>query len=141
MRIVNRVAALAIAALAIGAWAQEDQNLDARPATAAAEAWLEHVDLGRYGDSWEAAAATFKEAFPRVRWEASIQDARAKLGVVVKRKLRSARSATELPNAPPGEYVVIENDTRFENRALSTETVTLMKQKDGSWRVAGYFIH
>jgi hypothetical protein len=31
--------------------------------------------------------------------------------------------------------------TNFENRPLSTETVTLMRQADGSWKVAGYFIH
>jgi hypothetical protein len=36
--------------------------------------------------------------------------------------------------------VVIQFDTRFENRPLSMETVTPMREKDGSWKVSGYFI-
>ena len=55
--------------------------------------------------------------------------------------MRAAKSAVDLPNSPPGEYVVIEYQTSFQARPIATETVTLMKQKDSSWRVAGYFIH
>jgi len=35
---------------------------------------------------------------------------------------------------------VIQYETRFENKASAIETVTPMKQKDGSWKVSGYFI-
>ena len=117
------------------------QVFDAQPALDAGDAWLALVDSGRYGESWDAAAATFKEAIGRVKWEVAIQEARGKVGTMVRRKLRSAKSAVDLPNSPPGEYVVIENHASFDNRPLATETVTLMKQKDGRWRVAGYFIH
>ena len=34
---------------------------------------------------------------------------------------------------------MIQYDTRFEN-GLFTETVTPMKEKDGSWKVSGYYI-
>jgi hypothetical protein len=33
-----------------------DQELDANPSMAAAEAWFVLLDAGRYGDAWEAAA-------------------------------------------------------------------------------------
>jgi hypothetical protein len=36
--------------------------------------------------------------------------------------------------------VVIQFNTRFENKAAAIETVTPMHEKDGSWRVSGYFI-
>lgn len=39
-----------------------------------------------------------------------------------------------------GEYVVIQYDTRFENRHLSTEIVTPMRGRDGVWKVSGYII-
>jgi len=35
--------------------------------------------------------------------------------------------------------VVIQYETAFENRT-AIETVTPVKEKDGTWRVAGYFI-
>ena len=136
-----RFAVLVLAAL-IGvtvAFAQEE--VDVRPASTAAESWLELVDAGRYGASWEAGAITFKSALSRTAWETAVQQARGSVGGLIKRKIRSARHAMNLPNAPQGEYVVIQNDVNFENRPLAAETVTLMKQPDGSWRVAGYFIH
>lgn len=126
--------------LALGvAVAQEE--VDVRPASVAAESWLELLDTGRFGESWVQGAATFKGAISRTAWETAVQQARGTVGNLVKRKIRSARHATSLPNAPAGEYVVIQNDVTFENRPLASETVTMMKQPDGTWRAAGYFIH
>jgi hypothetical protein len=128
-------------AMALTAGVARAQELDTQPALDAGDAWLALVDSGRYGESWDAAAENFKEAIGRVKWEVAVQEARDKVGGAAKRKLRAARSAIDLPNSPKGEYVVIEYETRFPMRPLATETVTLMKQKDGRWRVAGYFIH
>ena len=47
---------------------------------------------------------------------------------------------TELPGAPDGEYVVFQFDTQFERKRAAVETVTPMRDPDGSWRVSGYFI-
>ena len=98
--------------------AAQDEGLDLRPTDRAARAWLATVDSGRYGDSWEDAAALFKETIPKLRWETTVQSVREPLGVVVGRKVRSMTYARILPNAPEGEYVVIQFDTRFENRRL-----------------------
>jgi len=131
------VAVLACVSMQAGA---QDEGLDLRPADQAARAWLAMVDSGRYGDSWEAAATLFKETIPKLRWETTAQSVREPLGVVVGRKVRSMNYTRILPGAPEGEYVVIQFDTRFENRPLSVETVTPMREKDGSWKVSGYFI-
>ena len=136
-----RSALLAAVVLIAAAVAFAQEEVDVRPASAAAESWLGLVDAGRYGESWAQGAATFKGAISRVDWETAAQQARGSVGGLVKRKIRSARHALSLPNAPAGEYVVIQNDVTFENRPLAAETVTVMKQPDGSWRVAGYFIH
>jgi hypothetical protein len=129
-------------ALAVAVWATaaEPEAVDVAPAMREAEAWLELVDRGAYGASWERAAQPVREAMPRVPWEVTLDGLRSKLGNVIRRKLRSATYARDPPGAPPGEYVVIEYDTMFENRALSVETITPVRQKDGAWRVSGYFI-
>ena len=120
------------------AWAQEE--IDVKPAMGVAQAWLAAVDAGRYGASWEDAAPLFKEAMDKVKWETTIESVRAPLGTAINRKLRQAFYTRALPNAPEGEYVVIQYDTRFENRPLSTEIVTPMKAADGTWKISGYSI-
>lgn len=118
----------------------QDDGLDLAPAARAAESWLAIVDSGRYGDSWDSAAELFKQTIPRLRWETSVQGVRESLGIVIARKIRSMTYARVLPGAPEGEYVVIQFDTRFESRPLTVETVTPMKEKDGTWKVSGYVI-
>jgi len=111
-----------------------------KAAEASARAWLALVDDGKYGESWDAAATMFRSAVTKAGWESALDGVRKPLGKVLSRKLRGAKSMTDLPGAPPGEYVVIQYDTSFANRASATETVTPMKEKDGSWRVSGYYI-
>ena len=111
-----------------------------KAAESSAQSWLALVDGGKYGESWDAAAALFKGATSRSQWEAALEKVRRPLGKVVSRKLLGAKFMNELPNAPKGEYVVIQYDTAFENKAGAVETITPMKDRDGSWRVSGYYI-
>jgi hypothetical protein len=117
-----------------------DEEIDVKSAMTVAEAWLAGVDAGRYGASWDEAAKLFQDALDRTRWEVTIERVRGPLGVAVARKLRTATYSRTLPNAPAGEYIVIQYDTRFENRPLSTEIVTPMREPDGTWKVSGYII-
>jgi hypothetical protein len=106
----------------------------------AAEKWLALVDSGHYGQSWDEAASLFKSALTRPDWERTVGSARAPLGALKSRQLESATFTRTLPGAPDGEYVVIRYATRFENKAAAVETITPMHDKDGRWRVSGYFI-
>jgi hypothetical protein len=65
---------------------------------------------------------------------------RKPLGKVIKRSVKSKQYATSLPGAPDGEYVIIQYETSFEKKKVSIETVTPMLEKDGKWRVSGYYI-
>jgi hypothetical protein len=62
------------------------------------------------------------------------------LGAVISRSLKAKNFATSLPGAPDGEYVVIQFATSFENKTSAVETITPMMDKDGQWRVSGYYI-
>ena len=137
----------AVLLLLAAAAAGPARGMDPAPATeaekaaeAAARSWLGIVDAGRYGESWDAGSALFRSSLTRDQWEAALDKVRRPLGKVASRKLRGAKFLTELPNAPKGEYVVIQFDTDFENKPGAVETITPMKDRDGTWRVSGYFI-
>jgi hypothetical protein len=110
-------------------------------AVRAAKTWLALVDAGAYGQSWEKAAAYFKVAVQKTQWNQTATAVRGPLGAVVSRSLKSATYVTSLPGAPDGEYVVIQFSSSFQNKAAATETVTPMLDKNGQWRVSGYYIN
>jgi len=105
-----------------------------------AESWLAHTDAGKYADSWAQAAATFKAAVTPEQWVGAMNTVRTPLGKLVSRRLKSATYTQRLPGAPDGEYLVLEFDATFEHKQAAVETVTPMLEKDGKWRVSGYFI-
>ncbi|HEY1690913.1 MAG TPA: DUF4019 domain-containing protein [Polyangiaceae bacterium] len=121
--------------------ANDPPGSNEKAAQAAAEAWLALVDAGSYGASWTEAASLFKKTIDQPGWEKALTGVRAPLGKVVSRKLASATYRTSLPGGPDGHYVVVVYTTSFENKQAATETVTPMKDADGRWHVAGYFIH
>lgn len=110
------------------------------PAQAAAKTWLGLTDAGKYGESWDRASAYFRQAVSKPSWEQAIKSVRVPLGKVKSRQLKSATFAKSLPGAPDGEYVVIQYNTQFEKKAQAIETVTPMHEKDGSWKVSGYYV-
>ncbi len=109
-------------------------------ATQAAEAWLKLVDDGAYDESWTQAASLFREAMPQAQWRSRMSSLRAPLGALKSREVKSASYTRQLGGAPDGEYVVIQFSATFANKASAVETVTPMKDKDGTWRVSGYYI-
>jgi len=111
-----------------------------KAAIAASGAWLSLVDEGNYAESWNQASGLFKNAVTKEQWQSTAKAVRIPLGKVVTRKLKSKQYTKTLPGAPDGEYVVIQYETTFENKKSAVETVTPMLDKDGKWRVSGYYI-
>jgi len=109
-------------------------------AVQSAEKWLALVDDGKYGESWDQAASFFKGSLPKDKWVEMLGGSRPSFGKVLQRTVKTQASTTSLPGAPDGEYVVIQFETKFEHKAGAIETVTPSKEKDGTWRVSGYYI-
>lgn len=109
-------------------------------AIASAEKWLHIVDDGSYIESWKESSEYFKQSVTQDQWEQAVRAVRKPLGKLVSRKVMSASYTTSLPGAPDGEYVVIQFNTSFENKKTGIETVTPKMDKDGMWRVSGYYI-
>ena len=109
-------------------------------AIAEAEKWLGLVDEGKYAESWTEAAGYFKNAIAQEQWVQSLKAVRNPFGKLISREVKNKTYSTSLPGAPDGEYVVIQFETSFANKRSAIETVTPMLEKDGKWRVSGYFI-
>jgi len=109
-------------------------------AVEAALGWLKLIDDGDYSKGWDEMAALFRGGVSRANWEKTMDDREKGFGKVVSRKVQSKRRTRYLPTGPPGEYVIIEFDSSFEYKSRAAETLTLMREKDGVWRVTDYFI-
>lgn len=132
---------IAVAAFSLTALAANAANEEAvAKATEAATSWLALTDAGDGAKSWKGAASLFQAGVPQEKWEQSLAAARGPLGTLKGRKVSSAKYAKALPGAPDGEYVVIQFSSQFANKASAVETVTPMREKDGSWKVSGYYI-
>ena len=132
------VAAAALSADQAGEKAGEEGARKA--ARDAAKSWLGVVDSGKYAESWTHASSYFRKQVSAQQWEKAVRSARGPLGKVLSRELKSAEYSRTLPGAPDGEYVVIQYGGSFENKKDAVETVVAMREKDGDWRVGGYFI-
>jgi len=137
---VNLIFVLSLFSLLVTAMPLAADEAAEKAAQGAAQKWLSLVDQGKYAESWETAAAYFKNAVSEKQWLQSMKGARQPLGKLVSRKLLNATFATNLPGAPDGQYVVIQYATSFENKSSAIETVTPMLDRDQKWRVSGYFI-
>ena len=119
--------------------AQKLKVVDVATEIAPATSWLEVVDSGKYANSWQQAGVFFQENVPKALWVSKLEEVRAPLGKVQSRQGISRQELTAIPQLPDGEYVILEFQTDFENKADSIETVTLKKSAE-QWQVIGYFI-
>lgn len=110
------------------------------PAQDSSTEWLKKFDAGDYAGTWESAATIFKAALSSEVWQQTSTVVRTPLGAVQQRSSLSTVQTKTLPGVPDGDYVVMQFNTVFENKAQAVETVVVTLDKDGAWRVAGYFV-
>jgi beta-lactamase regulating signal transducer with metallopeptidase domain len=124
--------------------AASDQVSQAKAAaTAAMEKWLQGIDAGKYGASWDEAAASFQKALTSEKWVQALTSVRKPLGALKSRKLASAAYQKDVPlpngTSMKGEFVIAQFETSFADMKYALETVTFERQ-DGVWKAAGYYI-
>jgi hypothetical protein len=117
-----------------------DDETKINTAVESAEAWLKATDMGDYAGSWEQACGLFKGMVSKEQLVQSLGMVRRPLGKMISRQVMSTKHTEIMPGMGPGEYVVVQFETSFENKKNSIETVTPMLDEDGIWRVSGYYI-
>ncbi len=123
--------------VALSGPAVADQRQD--EAVAASKAWLKMVDDGDYAAAWSDVAQLFKGKMDVDAWVQSVSAPRRQVGTLKSRRLKSYSETTSLPNAPDGDYAIVEFDSAFANRKDSGEMLPLVRE-DGRWKVGGYYI-
>jgi hypothetical protein len=104
----------------------------------AAEAWLRLIDGRQYDASWDSSAAVFRQAIAKADWGKAVAQARGSFEPLVTRTLKGRRAMSSPPNAPPGDYVVIQYATAGGGQPL-VETITMFHEGT-AWRTVGYYI-
>lgn len=137
---MERIFALCLLSLSLTLPAYADDSDPVEAATGATLEWLALTDAGQYESSWESASTLFRSAVSSEDWHRSLAAVRTPIGALESREMINAAFSESLPGAPDGAYVVSTFESSFENKATAIETVTAMKDVDGEWRVAGYFI-
>lgn len=135
--------AACLAAFVSGASAAQtpvDTAAALRAADMAAVAWLALVDKGQVAQSWEGAALSFQVAVTKEKWAEAVKSARGSLEPFGARRQIMARFRTDLPNAPPGQYVLLQYRTSGSGGQQVVETVVPTLDGKRGWRVSGYFV-
>ena len=104
------------------------------------ERWINIVDEGQYSESWDLFASLFQERVSRPDWIDELTELRASVGGLKSRTIIGVRYALDLPQAPPGEYVVVQYDSEFELHGAVLETILSLKTPNNGWRIAGYYL-
>lgn len=112
----------------------------AEAATVAAKEFLGLIDADQYDASWQISAELLKKRVSLEEWHEQLAKIREAIGTQVKREQSDISYATTAKDSPEGEYIQIFYDSRFSENAKVKETVTVMLEDDGQWRVAGYFV-
>lgn len=105
----------------------------------AAREWLALFDEAKYQETWENASSFFQSKISAEQWAARIKQSKKRrpvLDSLQSRSLAAARHTTSLPDAPDGEYVVVQYKATYGSEEW-VDTVTLKKESD-EWKVAGY---
>lgn len=104
-----------------------------------ARLWLALVDRQAWAESWQASADMFRARLTAEQWAQTMLNARAPLGGATNRQLISVMNTVAPPNAPPGQYQILQFKTDFAQKPGAVETVALVQQ-GSDWKVVGYFI-
>jgi hypothetical protein len=107
-------------------------------AAKAADKWLTLFDKGDYGGSYASAAPALAKSMTSQQFRFLIGSARDELGQLVSRKIVSETYVTSVAGAPEAQYVVVRYKSSFQHTRSGFETVTVMLDKDGVWRVWNY---
>jgi Protein of unknown function (DUF4019) len=111
-----------------------------KAAQAAAEQWLQLVDTGKYAESWEQAAAFFRSAISKESWMEAATKTRQPLGKLKTRQIKYTQATDKLQGAPSGQYFLMQAEAKFEAKDSAKEVISLMLEKDGKWRIVGYYV-
>lgn len=104
------------------------------------------MDAENYAQSWEQASPALKSKITKHQWVDKARQAHDHLGKLESRGTPTVRYFRKNPpNWTPGEYepvvaAQVLYDSKFADLSSAKEICALILEKNGQWRVAGYFV-
>ena len=105
-----------------------------------AQRWLAQLDAHQYAASWATTSAHFRSLMTQATWEQASRTYREPLGALLSRSALTTQYTQAVPGLPPGHYAGMSFQSSFAKQPTAIETVLLLKDADGHWKVAGYTI-
>jgi hypothetical protein len=121
------------AVITVAAPAEEEASL-------IGQKWLALLDDQKYEESWNQAGSMFRSEVMPDQWVAVLKRLRQPMGPMLSRTTARVDFVKTLRGAPDGDYAIIHYTTSFQNKAVVTERLTLVKE-DGRWQAAAYATH
>ena len=129
------IAAMSIV-LAAGTTVHAGEQEDIANGQREALRWLSTWDAGNVDASRDTASAYFKNDVSRDAAKTTYDELRRPLGALKQRTFKSA----EFNQLPDGEYLQVVFDAEFANKSVATESVDLVREADGAWKVSAWLI-
>lgn len=102
------------------------------------EKWMELNDSQKYEESWAETGTFFKSRMNAAAWRKAMTIDRMDLGRFLSREFKSCEVSDSIPGMADGQYVTFQFRASFEKKKEMRESLTLMLEADGNWRVIGY---
>jgi len=118
---------------------QQPTQADDRDSIEAGRKWLALLDAGKAGSAWDAASKQLKAKVTRDQFVADVRNARKPLGKLASRTPVKFARAHDLPDAPTGDYALVEYEAKYANGRKLSEQLIWVAEDDEVWRVAGYY--
>ena len=74
----------------------------------------------------------------QAQWADALVKARREFGAIDRRTFAGAQKADDPAAKAQGEFAVLVFRSNFAKRDTVVETMTMERESDGKWRVAGY---
>ncbi|OUL99424.1 DUF4019 domain-containing protein [Variovorax sp. JS1663] len=143
---MNRVIRFLFAAILLTGWLPLSFAQDAEPSDLVRGGLqaIQMIDQNKTGELWDGATAAARKRVARVDFVNQVAKARAPLGAAQQRTWVAINRQVVGDGDPDlaGQYVSIEYETRFANKANATvrELVTFQLGEDRVWRFSGYVL-
>jgi len=92
------------------------------------------IDLGNYGQSWEAAAPMFQRTLGKAEWVSEMENVRRPLGKAIGGEIRSVKFAPDRSYFDSVFHIV------FDSQRAAEESMTCAMHPDGEYKVISYHI-
>jgi len=133
---MKHIFAVILMLFAVSATAYAGEREESTRAYDSALAWLHIWDAGNYDESRNEASTYFKNDVSRIDAKRTFEELRLSLGAIKARRINSS----EFNQAPDGDYWHFVFESDFENRNPATETVEMVRESDGAWKVSSWLI-